>query len=198
MGFTPTTPQREAGCRIDPPVSVPKAPNTWRAATDAALPPDEPPGVRSRSHGFRHGPKALFSLDEPMANSSMLSLPSTTAPAAASRSTTVASKGGTNPSRMREPQVVSSPLVRKMSFSAMGTPSRRERGSPRTRRASEARASAMARSGATRRKAWSLPSVASMRASEARMISSEETSRSSRARHRSVSDRSRIPGTLTR
>jgi len=31
-------------------------------------------------HGFTTGPKALVSFDEPMANSSMLSLPSITAP----------------------------------------------------------------------------------------------------------------------
>ena len=80
-----------------------EAPKTCRAATAAALPPDDPPGVRVRSQGFRHGPKALFSLDEPMANSSMLSLPTRTAPAPRSRSTTVASKGGMKPARMREP-----------------------------------------------------------------------------------------------
>ncbi len=198
MGFTPTTPQSEAGCRIEPPVSVPKAPKTWRAATEAALPPEEPPGVRSRSQGLRQGPKALFSLDEPMANSSMLSLPTTTAPATSSRSTTVASKGGTKPSRMREPQVVSSPFVRKMSFSAMGTPSSRDRASPRARRASEARAAARERSGATRRKACSFPSVASMRERQAAVISSEETSRRESACARSVSDLSRMPGALTR
>ena len=198
MGFTPTTPQSEAGCRIEPPVSVPKAPKTWRDATAAALPPEEPPGVRSRSQGFRQGPYALFSLDEPMANSSMLSLPTTTAPAASSRSTTVASKGGTKPSRMREPQVVSSPLVRKMSLSAMGTPSIRERASPRARRASEARAAAMERSGATRRKAWTLPSISPMRSRQARVTSSAETSRPASASDRSVSDRSRMAGALTR
>ena len=54
---------------------------TCRAATAAALPPELPPGVRARSYGLWHGPNALFSLDEPIANSSMLSLPTTTAPA---------------------------------------------------------------------------------------------------------------------
>ena len=44
----PTTPQNEAGCRIDPPVSLPRAAGTIRAATAAADPPDEPPGVRLR------------------------------------------------------------------------------------------------------------------------------------------------------
>jgi hypothetical protein len=39
------------------------------------------------------GPKAEFSLAEPIANSSQLSLPSVTAPASRKRATTVASKG---------------------------------------------------------------------------------------------------------
>ena len=76
---------------MEPPVSVPKVPKHWRAASAAALPPEEPPGVRVRSQGLRQGLKAEFSLDEPMANSSMLSLPSRTAPAALSLAVTVAS-----------------------------------------------------------------------------------------------------------
>ena len=55
------------------------------AATAEAEPPDEPPGVSSAFesvdfHGFLTGPKAEVSLEEPMANSSMFSLPSMTAP----------------------------------------------------------------------------------------------------------------------
>ena len=60
-------------------------------ATAAALPPDEPPGTRVGSQGFRVGPKAEFSVDEPMANSSRLVLPTSTAPAPRSRDTAVAS-----------------------------------------------------------------------------------------------------------
>jgi hypothetical protein len=62
-----------------------------RAATAAADPPEEPPGTRSRIQGLRTGPKYEFSLDEPMANSSMLHLPTRTAPACRSLSTTCAS-----------------------------------------------------------------------------------------------------------
>ena len=91
MGFTPTTPHRAAGWRIEPPVSEPKASGAKPAATAAALPPDEPPGTRVVSWGLRVGPKAEFSVELPMANSSRLVLPTTTAPAAARRSTTVAS-----------------------------------------------------------------------------------------------------------
>ena len=57
-------------------VSLPSVTVARPAATAAALPPDEPPGTRARSHGLRVGPKALVSVEEPNANSSMLSLPS--------------------------------------------------------------------------------------------------------------------------
>jgi len=51
------------------------------AASAAALPPEDPPGVRVRSQGLCVGPKAEFSVEEPMANSSQLSRPCRTAPA---------------------------------------------------------------------------------------------------------------------
>ncbi len=86
MGFIPTIPHSAAGCRIEPPVSVPIESGVWNAATDAAEPPDEPPGTRSRSHGLAVGPNAECSQDEPIANSSMLVLPRITDPAARRRS----------------------------------------------------------------------------------------------------------------
>ena len=51
-------PHSAAGWRIEPPVSVPIAHGASPAATAAALPPDEPPGTRVRSHGLSTGPKA--------------------------------------------------------------------------------------------------------------------------------------------
>jgi len=85
VGFIPTMPQSAAGCRIEPPVSVPEAPRHRPAATAAAEPPDEPPGTSfccepRRRHGYTTAPKHDVSLDEPMANTSLLSLPSNTAP----------------------------------------------------------------------------------------------------------------------
>ncbi len=61
------------------------------AATATAEPPLEPPGARVMSQGFLDGPNAECSVDEPIANSSQLLFPRTTAPAAFSRATTVAS-----------------------------------------------------------------------------------------------------------
>jgi hypothetical protein len=51
----PVMPEKLAGWRIDPPVSVPVAAGTSRAATAAAEPPDEPPGTRVASQGFFAG-----------------------------------------------------------------------------------------------------------------------------------------------
>src|SRR5215208_3445951 len=101
----PTVPVKAAGWRIDPPVSVAVAPRQRCAATAAAEPPDEPPGTRCapsitplaaapaldplRRHGFTTGPKHDVSFDEPIANSSLLSLPSITAPSRQSCEVTV-------------------------------------------------------------------------------------------------------------
>ena len=48
LGFRPTRPQHEAGIRIDPPPSLAWATGNIPAATAAAAPPLEPPGVRLR------------------------------------------------------------------------------------------------------------------------------------------------------
>src|SRR5215471_4394620 len=99
-------PHSAAGWRIDPPVSEPSASGVIPAATATAEPPLEPPGMRSRAQGFRAGPNAEFSVDEPIANSSQLVLPTMTAPAASSRATAVASYGGKNCSRIFDEAVV--------------------------------------------------------------------------------------------
>ena len=88
--MTATTPQKLPGWRIDPPVSEPSVTVAMPAATAAADPPDEPPGTREVSQGFLVVPKALDSVVEPKANSSMLSLPKGRAPASIARWTQVA------------------------------------------------------------------------------------------------------------
>src|SRR6185503_2247465 len=88
----------------------------------AAEPPEEPPGTSFGSHGFFTGPYQLVSFEDPMANSSMLVLPSVTMPDASSFSTTVALYGDTKLSSMREPQLVLTPRVQKMSLCARGNP----------------------------------------------------------------------------
>ena len=87
VGFTPTRPHCDAGIRIEPPVSDPIAPITAPAATAAPEPPLEPPGLRSRSHGFRTG-----GVYTPHASTCVAVLPTSTAPAVRSRATAAASR----------------------------------------------------------------------------------------------------------
>ena len=155
------------GWRIEPPVSVPSAIGASNAATAAAEPPPEPPGIRVRSHGLCVTPYAECSVEEPIANSSMLVLPRIGRPAARTLATTVASYGGTQPSRILEPQVVGSPLVASTSLTAIGTPSSAEAGLPAARRSSDARAAARAPSVSTWRNACTAPSTAPIRSSAA-------------------------------
>src|SRR5690606_35944577 len=122
------TPQKAAGRRTDPPVSLPRARGTAPAATAAADPPDEPPATRSGSKGLSTGPNAEFSLVDPIPNSSRFVLATTTAPAASRRSTTVAVYGGTNRARSLEPAVVGVPATQMLSLTATGRPARGESG----------------------------------------------------------------------
>ena len=69
-------------------------PTTHVVDVAGALRGDEPPGTRSRSHGFSDGPNAEFSVEEPIANSSWLVFASSGAPASARRATDVAVYGG--------------------------------------------------------------------------------------------------------
>ena len=52
VGFRPTTPQKAAGRSTDPTAWDPRAAGITRAATAAAEPEDEPPGVRDASQEF--------------------------------------------------------------------------------------------------------------------------------------------------
>ena len=88
-------PQSADGCLIEPPVSEPSAHGASPPVTAAAEPPPEPPGTRVGSHGLCDGPKAEFSVDEPIANSSVFVLPSRRSPCALQRAATVESKTGT-------------------------------------------------------------------------------------------------------
>ena len=93
VGFSPTTPQCDAGFRIEPPVSEPNVKSARSAAIAAAGPEDEPPGISSGFVGFFVGPKAEVSPDAPHANSSMFRIPSRIASSAKSLLMTVALNG---------------------------------------------------------------------------------------------------------
>src|SRR5664279_1508062 len=77
--------------------------------------------MRSRSHGLCVGPYAECSVEEPIANSSILVLPRIGMPAALILVTIVASYGGSQPCRILDPAVEGRPLVVTMSFTAIGT-----------------------------------------------------------------------------
>ena len=57
VGINPTTLQQDAGCLLDPPVSVPKLTTAISALILAADPDEEPPGINFVSTGFFVGPK---------------------------------------------------------------------------------------------------------------------------------------------
>ena len=57
-GFRPTSPQHEAGTRIEPVPSPPDAAGTTPAATAEADPPLDPPGVIVGDHGLTVGPNS--------------------------------------------------------------------------------------------------------------------------------------------
>ena len=71
VGLNPTSPQRLAGVRTDPPVSVPRLAGTIPAATATADPELDPPGTLLSAQGFFDGQNAQFSPLDPIANSSI-------------------------------------------------------------------------------------------------------------------------------
>src|SRR5205085_4587283 len=86
-GLRPTRPQHDAGTRIEPVPSPPDAAGTTRAATAAAEPPLDPPGVIDGDHGFAVRPNNEGSVVQWLPHSGVLVLPNTTRPAARYRST---------------------------------------------------------------------------------------------------------------
>src|SRR5579862_7955700 len=74
-GFRPKTPLKDAGMRIDPPASVPRASGPRPHATAAAAPPDDPPEVRSRHHAFLVTPSSGESVTPFQPNSKSSSCP---------------------------------------------------------------------------------------------------------------------------
>src|SRR6202049_117836 len=95
VGRMPTMPQNDAGMRIEQPKSVPCAIGTIPVATATADPPDETAGLNAGFQGFRVTPNTSLKVLAPAANSGVLVLPMTMAPAAFSRRTASASSVGT-------------------------------------------------------------------------------------------------------
>src|ERR1700737_2686643 len=87
LALNPGSPVKEPGIRVDPPPSLAVAMGTRPAATAAAEPPLDPPGVRSRFHGLRVTPSARDAVNATAPNSGAAVLPTGTAPAARRRAT---------------------------------------------------------------------------------------------------------------
>ena len=58
-GLNPTTPLIDAGMRIDPPMSDPLASSDVPLASDAPVPPLEPPTATDGFHGLRVTPQSF-------------------------------------------------------------------------------------------------------------------------------------------
>src|SRR6202040_527544 len=121
-GLMPTRCVHAAGMRTLPAPSEPIAAVTRPAATAAALPPDDPPGVCLRDHGLWVWPNPGPLVNGHWPSSQVLVLPTITAPAAFSRRTTSASWVAvrTNPD---VPKAVGTPAMSTSSLTAIGTPS---------------------------------------------------------------------------
>ena len=165
-GLRPTRPQHDAGMRSEPPPSLPCASGTMPAATAAALPPDEPPGVRAGSQGFR-----VRSVTGRIPHSGIAVVPTTIAPAARRRRTTLWSCVARTSRMSEEPHVRRSPVTALFAFTATGTPAS-GRGSPAVTSAAAARAPASS----TSTNAPRCGSSASIRASESSTSSRDVTS----------------------
>src|ERR1700726_2052268 len=116
VGRIPTMPQNAAGIRIEQPKSVPCAIGTMPVATATAEPPEDPAGLNAGFHGLRDGPNSALLVLAPQANSGVLVLASTIAPAALRRRTTSSSSLGTLSFRSGEANVVQMPAVWVMSL----------------------------------------------------------------------------------
>src|SRR3954467_5465860 len=127
----PNRPVKLHGMRIEPPPSVPTASGPMPAATAAAAPPEDPPGVFAGFHGLRVIPVSGLSVTPFQPNSGVVVLPSSTAPFSRSRAVTgLSTSHGWPGSIALEPRSVGQPWVRNMSLIEVGTPSSQPIGLP--------------------------------------------------------------------
>ena len=121
-GRNPTTPQKAAGFRNEPPMSLPSARGNIPLASATAAPPLLPPAVLSVFQGLSVVPNTLLNVWDPVPNSGVLVLPITRAPAAFRRCTRSESWVGTLSAKIGDPMVVRIPRVAERSLIAMGKP----------------------------------------------------------------------------
>jgi len=115
------TPHKKAGCLTLHPVSVPRAAGTSHAATAAAEPELEPPGILFIPQGLRVFQNAEFSQVVPIANSSIFVFPIELIHSFCNLSIIVASKGGLKFSSILEAPLVMIHFSEKISFTPRGS-----------------------------------------------------------------------------
>ena len=188
--LNPTTPHHAAGMRADPPPSVASAKATMPSATAAALPPEEPPLLRSGAKGLPVGPKSGLSHTPLNPRTGLFVLPSTIAPAASMRSTHEQLKSIVRSwSAGMPPNVDGQPgLKSKRSFIAVGTPCSGPIGPPLMSVLSAARARSSASSIARWTNAFSVGLRASIRRAAACTASTGEICRARIAAATSAAD----------
>ena len=121
-GRRPTTLQKLAGLRSEPPISEPSAIGSIPHASAAAAPPLLPPHVFVRSCGLSVAPNTGLNVCDPAPNSGVFVLPTVMAPAHFRRSTSSESSCGTKSVKIGEPKVVRMPDVSCRSLCAIGRP----------------------------------------------------------------------------
>ena len=121
-GRSPTTLQKLAGLRSEPPMSEPSAIGSIPHASATAAPPLLPPHVFVRSYGLSVAPNTGLNVCDPAPNSGVFVLPTAMAPARFMRSTSSESSRGTKSLKIGEPNVVRMPLVSCRSLCAIGRP----------------------------------------------------------------------------
>src|SRR5262249_5789276 len=178
----PARPVKLHGRRIEPPPSVPIASGVIPAATEAAAPALEPPGVFAGFHGLRVMPVSGQSPTALQPNSLVVVLPIRIAPACRMRSTAGASAGATVAALGREAEQNSQPPAAPTCLGEHRPPRRGFHGAPRLAAAAAARAAASACLSMIRKKLLRLACVAAARPSARRVTSTGEISRAAMRR----------------
>src|SRR3954451_12044186 len=122
VGRKPTSEQKLEGSRMLPPKSFPVPSQTWPDARAAAVPPEEPPGVKRVFHGLRVKPNTSLYVLPPAANSGMFDFPMTSAPQASKRCTAISDVGDMRSAKIVEPIVQRTPSTSTLSLTAIGSP----------------------------------------------------------------------------
>ena len=133
VGLSAVMPQKCAGMRRLPPMSVPIPRGLMPDAIAAASPPELPPGERPSRCGFFVSPKIGLRASEKSIVCETFVRPSTIAPASLSAVRSAASRSARWSFRLGIPSVVASPATSKHSLIVIGRPCKAERTRPALR-----------------------------------------------------------------